>query len=221
MTIETKTLDISKLVEDLTLWPRGTIDKEHVKMLTDALRRDDVTFPPITVSKKGLVIVDGVHRVRAYKMSDIYQVKCEVKSYSSDEELYLDAVRMNSAHGRKLMPYDQVRIVKRADELGIPVSEIASALNITLEKVETIKMTKYAEHNAEIIPLRGTVAHLVGKDLTDTQLAGVEKTGGWRQGWYIDQVINLLKHDLVNWENDNTVRKLEELYELLRNTLIH
>ena len=98
---------VSGLVLDRELSPRERLGSNHVRQLAEALRAG-ATFPPIVVQRGTSRVVDGFHRVEAHRRVYGREALVEVveKEYVDDGELFLDAVRLNAAHGSRLAPYD-------------------------------------------------------------------------------------------------------------------
>jgi len=213
--MKTKIVDIVSLVEDLELWPREKIDGSHIKMMVQSIKAG-VEMPPIRISETGNIIIDGFHRVRAYKKLKKVAILAEVKKYATRAEMLLDSIAMNSRHGRKLTYYDQARCILKATEQGIPDETLAVALGITFDRILELRIERFAQYKAEIIPLRKTAIHLAGLKLTKSQFEYTQKTGGMTQLFYINQVVSMLELDSVDWDNERTVSKLHKLLELLQ-----
>lgn len=211
-----KRIKVSELLLDYTLYPRERIDSYNVRQIAEALRAG-VELPPIVVNKKGLRVVDGFHRIRAYQR--VYgvntEIPAELKTYKDDAAMFCDAVRLNARHGRQLSTYDQARCIAKAEMYSLEPEVISSLLNMTIERFSEMKMSRFATYKEEVIALKSTSAHLSGKDLTDEEAEYNARAGGMNQTFYINQVIAMLETDTVDWDNQKVATAINKLYDLL------
>jgi len=215
-----ETIKVSKLVLDYDLYPREQIQSYHVNELVQALEAG-VALPPIIVDKKTKRVVDGFHRVRAYQR--FYGADAEIpatsKEYESEAAMYLEAMALNSAHGRPLSTYDKARCIARAEELKLEPAVVAKALNTTVERIAELKAERIAFYDQKPVVLKRTTAHLAGSELEKEQLEYNVRAGGMQQTFYINQVIAMLEADVVDWDNGKVVNALKRLYDLLDKAL--
>lgn len=211
-----KRIKASELLLDYDLYPRERIESYNVRQMAEALRAG-VELPPIVVDRKSLRVVDGFHRVRAYQK--VYgastEIPVELKAYKSDAEMFCDAVRLNSKHGRQFSTYDQARCIVKAETYKLEPEVISSLLNMTLERVSEMKMQRFATYKKEPVVLKRTSAHLAGKELSDEEASYNVRAGGMQQTFYINQVVAMLEADTVDWDNQKAVNALKRLYGLL------
>ncbi|MHC4951736.1 MAG: ParB N-terminal domain-containing protein, partial [Planctomycetota bacterium] len=205
------------------------IDSYHVKSMVDSLIAG-VELPAIIADKKSLRIADGFHRVKAVKK--LYGEKGEVtailKNYKSDIDLFLDAVKYNSGHGRTLTKYDKTHCVLRAGELNISDLQISNALKMTKEKAGELKIFRTGNQKIKIgtrkftrrkIPIKNTINHMAGKDLTQVQVDVNERLSGMAQLFTVNQIIMLIESDLIDKENEKLMKALKRLSNLLKKNL--
>lgn len=127
-----QTHQANSLIIDKDVYPRREVDGDHVFNLVEALRTG-ATFPPPIVCKVSKRIVDGAHRVTAiqrFNGSDT-DIDCIEKTYKSDADLFLDAVKYNAANGRHLSRDDRERIAEIGDKLEVDESMLAKSLQIS------------------------------------------------------------------------------------------
>ena len=194
------------------------------------------TLPPILIDKKSFRIVDGLHRVKAVKRfyGKNGKITAILKDYKSDIDLFIDAMQLNAGHGRTLTKYDQAHCIIKADELNIPKENIATALNLTMDKLGkltkmriakvatlVIKPTKIktGKKGTKQIPLKRSLGHMKGKILTQGQAIVNEKSGGMPQSFTTNELIMMLEQNLIDTDNLKLMAQLEHLYELLDNFL--
>lgn len=216
-----RNVKISKLVFDYELYPRDRLEPYNINQMGEALRAG-LELPPITVDQKSKRVVDGFHRVKAYQK--VYgadsKIPAELKDYKDDAEMFCDAVRLNANHGRQLSTYDRAKCIAKAEALKLEPEIIASALNMTLERIGEMKAQRFATYKLETRILKGTTAHLAGKELSDDEAEYNIKAGGLHQTFYINQVVAMLEADTVNWEDHRVSNALKKLYDLLDKALM-
>lgn len=223
-----RTIKVSELVLDFTLYPRGEVDSQHVGYIREAMKAG-VELPPIIAEKKTLRVVDGFHRTKAYigEHGEGHEIEIVEKSYKSDAELFLDAARYNSAHGANLSRFDRVHCILRAEQLGITVEQIASALSITADaagqlrvnRVGQLRATKASGGNHMQIPLKRTIQHMAGQTLSRSQEEANGKLGGMNASFYVNQLCILIENGLLDKANEKLFARLAKLRELLDEVL--
>src|SRR5688572_26888007 len=108
-----RTYPARELIIDKDVYPRREVDGDHVFNLMEAIRTG-AEVPPIVICKISKRVVDGVHRLTALQRlhGADYEVECIEKTYKNDAELFLDAIKYNSSHGRHLSRDDRARIAE-------------------------------------------------------------------------------------------------------------
>lgn len=216
-----RNIKISRLVLDYELYPRDRLESYNVNQMAEALRVG-VELPPIVVDRKSRRVVDGFHRVEAYRK--VYgtdsKIPAEIKDYKDDGGMFCDAVRLNASHGRQLSPYDRARCIAKAEALKLEPEVIASALNMTLEVMGEMKAQRFATYKMQPQVLKRTTAYLAGRELSDDEVQYNIKAGGMHQTFYINQVIAMLEADAVDWENQRVSAALKKLSNLLDKALM-
>ncbi len=205
-------MKLSELVLDFTLYPRHRVDSEHVARLAEAIRAGE-ELPPIVTDANSKRVVDGFHRHSAYGRVNGPDsvVEVELKRYASEAEMYLDAATLNARHGLKLNPYDFARCLQRGQELKITPKTMQTALGITADKFANLLARKFARVDGELTPIKRTMEHLAGMDLTHVQRDGIRPSGGMNPLFYVRQVLSMLEHDLIDTDNEKLMAGLEEL----------
>jgi hypothetical protein len=223
---EKRSLPIAKLVRDFRLYPRTAVDMVHVGEMLDALK-GDATFPPIVVDAKSFRVVDGFHRLAMYealakKCDDkktVPTVEVEVRTYDNEREMYLDAVRLNAAHGRNISGHERTACILKAAELDIRPELVAAALSITKERVQEIVAMKTAlvTPSGSRMALKRSVAHMAGQTLTSGQAKVMGRLPGQAQSLLLMQVCDLIQHHMLNLKDPRVRVQVARLKKLLRN----
>lgn len=214
-----ETVLASELVLDFTLYPRVSVDAQHVAYISDAMRAG-AEFPPVIADKKSKRVIDGFHRIKAtLRLNPDGKVQVEWKTCRNDQEMFLEAVKRNAGHGRTLAMYDRTRCAVVAESLGIDPQRIATALNLTVERIEELRVTRVATVSGEAVPLKRTLLHMAGKRMTRAQEKAQAKLSGMNQVFYANQLITLIEADLLDTENSVLMDALGKLYSLLRKVI--
>lgn len=210
-------LRANQLVEDPNLYPRAHVDDVHVGHLEDAIRAG-AEMPPLKVEHGTLRIVDGWHRRRALQkvQGEDAKVACILCDYASDKELFLEAGRLNAAHGQKMSRQDRAHFAERAMQMEIDPEQIATALSMSVDALKPLT-TAYFAHTPESKPvlIKNSVRHMAGQQITEEQAAVIPKLGGNQQSFYANQLIHLIDSGLLDKENPKLMERLKLLSEKL------
>lgn len=207
----------SELVMDWTLYPRAEMSSTHIAAMVEALKAGG-RLPPIVAEAETKRLADGFHRLTAWRRFEGPDVKVPViLRPMKDPELFEAAMALNTGHGQNLSPYDKARCISAGESLGLSRDSIASALNMTKERLEQVILRRFTS-DGEVV--KRTLSHLAGEEsLTDSQRAFNKKAGGMSQQFYLGQVIGLLEANAVDWENETVVEHLRTLARLLEERL--
>jgi len=211
-----KSMKVSLLVFDYNLYPRQSINTTHVRAMVEA-ERSGVELPPITIDAKSKRIVDGFHRatVKRRLYGDDAEIMVVTKRYRTEQQLLLDAIRLNADHGLHMDSCDRARAILLAEKLEIDPEAVAAALHVTLDKVNELKARKTAQTNGVSVAIKNTIQHKAGQNLSALQVEANQKLSGMSQAFYVNQLVTLIKSDLLDTENENLMGGLEELRRLL------
>lgn len=210
-----KLVPLASLVHDFTMYPRNRVDDSHVSDLLRALQSGH-SLPSITACATSLRIVDGFHRLNAYRrfLGDDASVSVHLKHYDSDAELFLDAVAMNSVHGRKLDRHDQTRIVLRLRELNVSDREIAIRLHIPEPQIQHLAIRVVMAPSGPVPSKRG-LEHMQGQAMTLRQVAVMESVRSAEAGRLALELYRLLDAGMVDLNDALVVSRLNELHSAI------
>ena len=211
---------LSELVLDFDLYPRGGVDSHHVTEIAAAIEAG-TSVPPIVIDKASKRIVDGVHRWKAQRrlFGEDHKADCIEKTYKSDGEMFLDAMRYNASHGRALTQHGKTHCLILAKRFEIPEEMVGQALNLTPARIGTLTAGRIGKIGAQPVALKQTIRHMAGKRLNPIQAKANEKLSGMNQLFYVNQIITLLESDLIDTENGELLEGLSRLSGLLETFL--
>jgi len=222
------TMPLAELVEDTSVYPRHTVDGSHVGALVDALRAG-ATLPPIIADRASKRIADGFHRYRAYRevLGDNSSVDVELREYASEADLLLDAIALNSCHGRRLDRMDQVRAIRLAEKAGATIPQISLVLHVPELKIEKMRVriafapavSERTIPGTREIVLKRPAYHMAGKTLTAAQEDAVVSSVGTSLALAAMQLRKCLDSRLANANDPRLVAELQALFPVLEEWL--
>ena len=221
-------IPVSEPVEDMSIYPRHTVDSTHVTSLV-AAREAGETLPPIVLDKASRRIVDGWHRNRAEIRfgGPEAMIAAIIIDYPDKAAIILDAVRRNAAHGRRLDAVDRTRSVIMLRCAGCDDGQIADALNLTQGRVEklSVRLATAPKSSHTVVPgtsqvvLKRPVAHLAGRSITRTQANAMRSVPGTSYTLLARQLREALENRLANLDDENLVSELRALQDAIATTL--
>lgn len=215
-----KVVPLSSLVEDFALYPRHKVDDSHVNDLVRALQAGG-TLPPIVADMESKRVVDGFHRRRAYirHLGSEAAALVEFRKYDTEAELFLDAVALNSAHGRKLDRQDQTRIVLKMRDLHVSDQQISLTLHIPEATVQHLSL-RIVQAPSGPIPSKRGLEHLRGQSITSEQVEVMGSVRSAEAGRLCMELTSLLDADLVDLSDERIVARLRELEGAIDRALV-
>jgi len=123
----TKTINISEVTFKEELYPRFNLNDEIVNQYRSSLDK----LPPIVVNED-YILVDGYHRLTAYKMEGKTKIEAKIVDIP-EEDIFLEAVRRNATHGKQLTNTEKKSIARdlyREKWGEITQEEIADLLSV-------------------------------------------------------------------------------------------
>lgn len=207
-------IQLSKIHFDEDIYPRKQLDDHNVNELVRAFTAG-VAVPPIVLDKDTLTCVDGKHRVRAAEKADIDKIPADLKTFPDKAAMLEAAIRLN-IHGRQLSSYDKAYCTILADTVGLDDARLQAAMCTTLDHLQQLKARKIGfDPSGNKMPLKTTMQHMAvqhtNKRLTKAQDAGHVKATGMAQLAYVNQVINMLDHKMIDKNNVKLMEALEDL----------
>lgn len=216
----TERVAAASLIVDFTLYPRNQVDDTHIADLRKALA-SGVELPPLIVERGSNRIVDGVHRKTAHlqHFGDLAIVPVEFREYVDEAALFLEAVRLNAGHGRRLDRQDQTRIVLRLQELHVEPRVIAMTLHVPEQEVRTLSVRIVYDTSGAAVPLKRGMEHLRGQTLSDEQLKAAKSVRSAEVGRICMELNRLLENELVDYTDPQVHQRLKELAGLVASAL--
>jgi hypothetical protein len=169
-----QSVKLNSITTDYRLYPRhrnDLLDTSHMRNLKNAML-SGADIPPIVVERVGMICLDGHHRLGVFK--DIFkdnpeqEIIVDLVDLQSDAAMFLEAVRLNAAHGKPLEPKDRAYIGIRAKDLGIPLEKICEAMNIRCDDYLDFYARRTAQTTTgKTVPLSWGASKLAGQVMTE------------------------------------------------------
>jgi hypothetical protein len=180
---------IANLLFDWNLYPRKALDNQTVRSYAKALKTGS-NFPPIKVGlfKGEKIVVDGFHRTHSRILLKIDYVECAELTFDSEAELFAEAVKSNSAHGKGFTELEVKASIRRLRNYKFDVKDITSIMHVPASEIRR-------ESNSPIT----TITLPSGKKLPCIKV---------RPGRHGEQGLTCIKNALVivaAWANKNKI----------------
>jgi len=173
-------------------------------------------FPAIKVGihKNKKYVLDGWHRIGAKKILKEEYVSSEIKQYTSKKEMFADAVRYNSVHGRQLSPQEKSRIINLLEDYKFTFKEISEIIKVPVDQLERFKAKTIMGPNGKTIYLKSPLEKI---DASNLEKAGIDQKhfNVMSLGQLLKQLIELLDSGVYP-EDENTTALSTRLFGLLK-----
>lgn len=220
MAAQQRQVPVSTIDLDTALCLRAQqINDYEVAQIAEAIRAG-AELPPVILWKEEGRLVDGAHRVSAYRRvgGDEAPVWVEERSYPDEGAAVLEAMALNSGHGRRLAPVDIIGAIAFGERVGIPWEPMRKALALTEGRFNDLRLRTAPGPDGALIPLKSATRHLSGTPLTSPAVE-VNRQAGGRLRFHVGQVLLHLRGGTVEWADEGTVALLGQLAEALAQAL--
>lgn len=189
-------IEIKRIVLDQNIYPRTSVSQFNVSRLVAALKTG-CKLPPVTVEASSFRLVDGWHRHAAYSEEGVERIECTVKTYSTEADLFADAVRLNVGHGEPLDSYSIRGAIIRLEGYGFKRAQISEVVRLPADRIEKIERGFATGPTGEPVALKSGLAHMHGSMLTEEQQAVNRRYSGGKAIFHLRQLCSLLEADMV------------------------
>ena len=217
--MKTQKIDVAKIILNKELYPRHDLNWAVKCRYYNAMKAG-AKFPPLCVAElEGkYVLVDGNHRLNAYKDHQVKQVECEVLTDLTKQEIYVEAVKRNVAQGQPFSTYDTTKVILDLKKWNISLEVISEIISMPVDSIEpfVVKRTTSIIGGEEIAlksPLKNLASIPIQENPND-KMGGIART----QLAMIEGLIALIKNQWVDYSSENISKKMNELYGLLEQT---
>lgn len=213
---KTVTMPVAELILDYDLYPRHHIDTTNVTSISQAIDAGE-QLPPVVADLGSKRVTDGFHRVTAYlRQSPDSRIKVTLIDYPDEQTMFVDAVQRNARHGVKLSSFDRARTVLIGDRLSIDTERLAGALAVDVDVLAKLRAARTAyDKSGKPVAIKRNARHLAGSKITERQERANRRAQGWPLSFHVDQIINAIEGDLVDWDDPRNGEAVARLREVL------
>lgn len=142
----------SDIIYDETIYPRDKVDMELVSRYRDSVEN----LPPIKIDLKNRII-DGYHRLHAFRAEKIDTINVEVFDSDEDIECLLESIKLNARHGKQLTSMEKKSQSRILYNHGVSEDVIRTAVGVSQKTVgrylEDIKAAEDTERDTRILDM--------------------------------------------------------------------
>ena len=218
-----KLIKITDVKVNDSIYPRAKVDFITVARYINAMKSGAV-FPPIKVAKVGefLYLIDGGHRIQASKGCKETHIQAEIYEGLTEKEIYLEAVKLNSEHGKQFTTYEVTNIIVRLKDFQLTPKEISDLVRIPTTNLTSFvakRMTRITDANGDVseVILKKPFTHLAGNDIDlDNDVENVQRNFyGNSQEHLLGELIKLIENNLLDIEDKTVKAKFKKLKKLI------
>lgn len=126
-------IKIKDLQLDKSIWPRKDLDEEAVERYEDCIDE----LPPIIVNEKSKKVIDGWHRIEAFKRQGEDEIPFIFEA--CEDHLFLaKAYKLNSKHGLPVFNSKRDEIIHELHSRGLTLKQISKEMDISFQRVSQI-----------------------------------------------------------------------------------
>jgi hypothetical protein len=129
---------IADLLFDYNLYPRKEIDQKKVRDYAKAMKTG-ANFPPIRVGsfEENKIVIDGFHRAHARILLKIDYIECLILPFQSEAELFAEAVRANSSHGKPFTEIEVKANIRRLRRYNFDPKDIVNIIHVPASEIRS------------------------------------------------------------------------------------
>lgn len=220
-----KKIKLTDVVFDEEVYPRSMVNWQTAYDYANSLKTG-AKFPPITLAlfKGKLILVDGKHRLDAFKQCKKKVIPAEVYMGWDKKRIFIESIQRNIAHGRVLSPYEKRKCILKLREMRISSKNISSLIQVPQDKIENfVGQRLISSTTGDMIDLeivKSGIKHIAGRtyDVVETKsIIGVQKEMYIRDQIHLfDQLISLFEQGLVDLDDNKIKEKVLILSKLTK-----
>lgn len=141
--MKSRLLKIDEIKVNPNIYPRDALAQSVVDAYKMAMEGGEV-FPPILVGtingdRKTHNLIDGRHRMAANKRRGEAYISADIRHFENAKDAFMEAVRLNTAHGIPLAWDDRAEAMKKLMAWGIKKERILQIVRIPTSEMFRVK----------------------------------------------------------------------------------
>jgi len=210
-----KILNIKQIVFDEDLYPRTHTAWQTIYDYQQSMRTGSI-FPLITVAKyrNQYVLVDGKHRLEAMRLNKEEVIKAEILIGLTKKQIYIEAVKLNSQHGRPLNVTEKVEIITNLETLGLNIKEISTVIGVPVDKLSKFKASRITEDAFGVkIVIKPALKHFAkdGLVVSEEDVSEQSLIGGYNQIQLVSDLVLVFRNKWIDWKNQELMNRMKVL----------
>ena len=205
---------IKDVIVDAEVYPRTQDVWQKVYEYSMAMKAG-ATFPPVIVGKyrNQLILIDGLHRIKASKLLDRITIEATIKPYSNKKQMFIDAVKFNNIHGKPLTVMDKTLIFSKLRNWQVTDSEISLLLGTPIDRF-SVYITRLVGADGKEKPIKSIIAeNLKNQRITETD--AIHMSFPYQKQnvlishdclHALNQLINMIQNNLVPFDDKDNRR---------------
>jgi len=221
---EIELMSIGELLFDESVYPRIVRNWLTSYRYSQKMKAGEI-FPPIEVGRYDgkLYVIDGMHRIDAKKLLKEEYIEARIKKYDNKDDMFVDAVKYNSKHGRQLSVQETARIIyKLGEEMKFELEQIKDIIGIPVEGIERMKVKTILGPNGKPVYIKGIsekAAKMAGIPLEELASLDQSSFNVSTIIQLLNQMIALLEGGVYPVKDEDVVSLTTRLYMLLQEKL--
>lgn len=216
-----KLLSIKEIEVDDDVYPRNNYNWLIAFNYSNAIKSGS-KFPAITVAKLGkkYMLVDGRHRLEAYKIVKKKHIQVEVVRIKNKNDIFVLSVKLNIGHGYQFSPHEKAQIVVKLQDMRFNLGQISKIICIPKEKIVPF-VAKKMTHTITGVPvvLKSPIQHLAGVPIPDEVVQEQKIFSVSTQSTLVEQMITLLFDDNLLLDDPQLLDRVRYLGQLITQKL--
>ena len=212
----TKKVLIKDIVFEEELYPRSSYSWQTGYDYAQSML-SGAKFPLVTLAvyNKKLYLVDGKHRIEAYKQLKQKEVDAEIFIGWSKEKIFIEAVKRNIIHGRMLSPFEKRRIALKLRMMKLPEERIGELIQVPIGKLQNFIAQRMTNAITGETIVKSEVSHLAGINYEGDIEKNQKQMYSKSQSSLLREVIRLFQFNLI----DKKDKEIKELIKVLKKLL--
>ena len=218
MRTKTESIPLKSIVIDEEIYPRVNYGWQTAYDYSQSMLAGS-TFPPIQVNKFAgkTYLIDGRHRLEAYKLLKRENVVVEVLNLKTREEMFLESINTNIRNSRAFTPQDKAMMISRLKKMDFTDDKISEIVRIPVGKISSFVAKRITmTTSGEEVFLKAPLKNLAGVPLADAVIDDQKVFSANSQQQITEQLIRLLESDAINLKNPKVLRDLKIIFQLIR-----
>ena len=222
-------MEVNEIILDEEFYPRKQPDWMTAYQYQKAMQAGN-RFPPILVGQfqDKYYAVDGWHRIVANKNLKRKEILAMIRHYSNKKDMFLDAIKTNSRHGKQFTPFDKMKMLIRAKDFHIEQVSIARIVGIPFNDLKQFIADRIAiSSTGQEIPLSGTMRQTwAGREMTKKAEEAMNHISGFAGGGhssgqliFITELYELIESNSLDMKDKKVMNAIVNLFELIKRKL--